>query len=85
MELNEYFDLVVQVALVEEGMKFVYVLQVTAMIVMDGVWICPQSTRLVNPLVLKLLWETAGKSAPRPRTTGRCLVSVSLFPSTAGI
>jgi hypothetical protein len=85
MELNEHFDLLVQVALVEEGMKFVYVLQVTAMIATDGVRICPQSTRLVNPLVSKLLRETAGMSALRPRTTGRCSVSVSLFPSAAGI
>jgi hypothetical protein len=55
MELNKHFNLLVQVALVEEGIKFMYVLQVTAMIAMDGVQICPQSTRLINPLVSKLL------------------------------
>jgi hypothetical protein len=77
MELNEHFNLLVQVILVEEGMKFVYVLQVIAIIATDGVWIGPQSTKLVNPLVSKLPRETAGMNALRPRATGRCWVSVS--------
>jgi hypothetical protein len=41
MELNKHFNLLIQVALVKEGMKLIYILQVTVMILMDNVQVSP--------------------------------------------